>query len=67
VEARFSASVHPGPGAHPASCTMGSRSFPGVKWPERGVVHPLTSSAEVKERVDLCIYSPFDSSWPVGG
>jgi len=23
--------VQTGPGAHPASCTMGTRSFPGVK------------------------------------
>jgi hypothetical protein len=31
VEARFSAPVHTGPGAHPASCTMGTGSFSGVK------------------------------------
>jgi hypothetical protein len=30
-EARFSAPVQTGPGAHPASCTMGTGSFPGVK------------------------------------
>jgi hypothetical protein len=35
-----------GPGAHPASCTMGTTSFPGVKQPGRGVDHP--SSSEVK-------------------
>jgi hypothetical protein len=29
--ARFSAIVQNGPGAHPASCTMGTGSFPGVK------------------------------------
>ena len=34
--ARFSAPVQTGPGAHPASCTMGTRSFPGVKT-SRGV------------------------------
>jgi hypothetical protein len=28
--ARFSAPVHTGPGAYPASCTMGTGSFPGV-------------------------------------
>ena len=41
--ARFSAPVHTGTGAHPASCTMGARSFPGVK-SGRGVtlsLHPL--------------------------
>jgi hypothetical protein len=29
--ARFSAPAQTGPGAHPASCTMGTGSFPGVK------------------------------------
>ena len=41
--ARFSAPVQTGPGAHPASCTMGIGSFPGVK-SGRGVTltpHPL--------------------------
>jgi hypothetical protein len=31
--------------------------FPGVKRPERGVNHPPPSSAEVKERVELHLYS----------
>ena len=31
VGARFSAPVQTGPGAHPASCKMGTGSFPGVK------------------------------------
>ena len=31
VGAGFSAPVQTGPGAHPASCTMGTGSFPGVK------------------------------------
>ena len=30
-EERFSAPVQTGPGAHPASCKMGTGSFPGVK------------------------------------
>ena len=29
--------------------TMGTGSFPGVKWPGRGVDHPPPSSTEVKE------------------
>jgi len=29
--ARFSIPVQTGPGAHPASCSMGTGSFPGVK------------------------------------
>jgi hypothetical protein len=43
VGARFSAHVQTVPGAHPASCTMGTGSFPGVE-SGRGVTltsHPL--------------------------
>ena len=40
-------------------------SFPGVKRPERGGNHPPTSNAEVKETVELYIYSPSGPSWPV--
>ena len=64
---RISAPVQTGPGAHPASCTMGTRSFPGLKRPGRGADHPPTSSAEVKERVGLYIYSTSGPSWPVLG
>ena len=39
-------------------------SFRGVKQPGRGVDHPLPSSAEVKERVELYLYSPSGPSWP---
>jgi hypothetical protein len=41
--ARFSAPVQTGPGAHPASCTMGTRFFPGVKsgWGVTLTPHPL--------------------------
>ena len=42
-------------------------SFPGVKQPGRGVDHPPPSSAEVKERVALYLYSPAGPSWPVLG
>jgi hypothetical protein len=38
--ARFFAHVQTGPGAHPASCTIGTGSFPGVKRPRRGADHP---------------------------
>ena len=64
--ARFSPPVQAGPGAHPASCTMGNGSFPGVKRWGRGVDHPPTSSAEVKER-ELYLFSPSGPSWPVLG
>ena len=64
---RFSAPVQNGPVAHPASYTMGAGSFPGVKRPGLGVDHPPTSSAEVKERLELHLYSPSGPSWPVLG
>ena len=44
VGARFSAPVQTDPGAHPASCTMGTGSFPGVKRPGRGADPPPPSS-----------------------
>jgi len=43
---------------HPASYKMGTGSFPRVKQPVDGVDRPPPSSAEVKERTDLCRYSP---------
>jgi hypothetical protein len=47
--------------------TKGTGSFPGIKRPGRGVDHPTHLSAEVKERVELHLYSPFGPSWPVIG
>jgi hypothetical protein len=41
--------------------------FSGVKRPERGVKHPTPPSAEVKERVELHLYSPSGPSWTVPG
>jgi hypothetical protein len=41
--------------------------FPGVKRPGRTVDHPPPSNAEVKERVELYVYSPSGPSWPVLG
>jgi hypothetical protein len=46
----FSMLVHPGPGAHPASSTIGTEgSFQGVRGAGRPVDHPLTPSAEVQD------------------
>jgi hypothetical protein len=42
-------------------------SFPGVKRPGRGVDHPPSSSARVKERVEIYLYSPSGPSWSVLG
>ena len=60
VGATYAAPVQIGPGAHPASYTINwyRVSFPGVKRLGRGFNHPPPSSAEVKESVELYIYSP---------
>ena len=49
VEARFSAPVQTGPGAHPAFYTTGTGSFPGVKRPGLGVYHPPHLVSRLKE------------------
>jgi hypothetical protein len=54
VGMEFSAPVQTGPGAYPASYTMGT-----------GVNHPLLPSAEVKERIELYLYFPSAPSCPV--
>jgi hypothetical protein len=62
VRARFSAPVQTGPGAHPASCTMGTRSFLGVK-SGQGVMltpHPLLVPWSWKSRA-----IPLLPLWPV--
>jgi hypothetical protein len=57
LRTRFSTLVQTDRRARPASCTMGTGLFPGLRRPERRVSHPPPSSAEVKERVELYIYS----------
>ena len=49
--ARFSAPVQTGPGAHPASCTMGTGSLPGVKSSRivTLIPHPPSSAVVMKE------------------
>jgi hypothetical protein len=66
--ARFFAPIQTDPGAHLASYTMGSGSVsPGIKQLGRGIDHPPPSSVEVKERVDVYLYSPSGPLWPVLG
>ena len=45
---RFPAPLQTGPGAHPASYTMDTGSFPGVKWPGLGVNHPTHLAPRLK-------------------
>jgi hypothetical protein len=49
VVVRLSAPVPTGPGAHPASCTVGTESYPGVKWPRRWPPTPHLTSGLKKE------------------
>jgi hypothetical protein len=57
----------PAPWAHPASYTMGTRSFPLVKRPGRGIDEPPPPSAKVTERVEPYLYSTSGSLWLVIG
>ena len=54
-----------GPTQPPVQWVLGS--FLGVKQLGHGVDHPLSSNAEVKERVELYIYSSSGPSCPVLG
>jgi len=67
VGARFSSPGQKGPWDHPASYTKGTGSFPVVKRPGSGVNYTLPSTTNVKERVDLQLFSPYGPSWPVLG
>jgi len=51
----------------PASYTIGTGSFPGVKGPGFGVDRPHSLSAEIKERVELYFYYSSGPSWSVVG
>ena len=59
VGTRFSSPVQTGPGAHPASCTMGTGSFPGVKSGRSVTLTPHPFYCRVHERVELYLYSPY--------
>jgi hypothetical protein len=55
VGARFSVPVQTGPGAQPASCTMGTGSFRGVKRSGRDTDHPSHLAPRLKK--ELCCTS----------
>jgi hypothetical protein len=50
VGARYFAHVQTGPVDHPASCTMGTGSFPGLKRPGLDADHPPPPSVEVENK-----------------
>ena len=57
--------------AHPFTPALGPTQVPvlftEVKRPERGVNHPHPYNSEIKERVELYLYSPSRPSWSVLG
>jgi len=53
VGARFYTPILTDPGAHPVSYKVSTRFYPGVTRLGHGADHPLSSSAEVKEIVEL--------------
>jgi hypothetical protein len=65
VGARFFAHVQTGPGAHPASCTMGTGFIPGVKRPGRDADHPPPSSAEFEHEQNYTSNPHLGPLWPV--
>jgi hypothetical protein len=58
VETRLSAPVQTGRGAHPASCIMGTGSFPGVKRPGRDADPSPLLVPMSKNRVELYLDYP---------
>jgi hypothetical protein len=62
---RFSASVQSGRGSHPASYTIGTESFLGVKMPGRGVNNQPHLAPKLKKEEYL--FSPSVPSWQVLG
>jgi len=65
VGARFSVPLQTGPGDHPASCTMGTGSFQGVKssWGMTLTPHPLLVLWSRKGRAIPLL--PLWAVWPV--
>ena len=51
--ASFFAHVQNGSGAHPVSYTISTESFAGAERTVRNADHPLPSTTEIKERLDL--------------
>ena len=65
--ARLSIPVQTGPNTYPASCTMGTGSFPGIKWPGCGTDYPspLLTSRLWMSRANF--HSPAVPTWHLIG
>ena len=59
MRARSSAPVQTGSGAHQASCTKGTGSFPGVESGRGVTLTPNSFSCRDQKRVELYLYSPY--------
>jgi hypothetical protein len=59
VEARFCVPVQTGLRVHPDSCTMGTWFFLGVQRPGHGADHPLPSSVDTANGLELGSCVPF--------
>jgi len=60
---RGSTPIQTAPGAHPGYCTMGTGFLSlGVKQLGPRIYPTTPSSAKVKERLELYLYSPFGPS-----
>jgi hypothetical protein len=64
---RFFAPIQTGSGAHPASCTMGTGFFPGVKAAEAWCWPHTPSSAEVKKELSCTSTHRMGPPGPVTG
>ena len=67
MRARFSTHFQAGCGAHPAYYIMGTGSLCANRAAGAWRRLRTPSSPEVKERVELYLYSPSGPSWPVVG
>jgi len=65
VGARFSAPVPTGPVAHQASYKMDTGFSQGLTC--QGVAFTTVTIVEVRERVELYLYSPSGHAWPFLG
>jgi len=67
VGARFSAPVQNGSEVHPASCTVGTGSFPAVNQPGRGVDHPPHLAPRLKKELSYTSTPPLGLRGPFCG
>jgi hypothetical protein len=67
VGPKFPATAQTVPGTHPASYTVVTELFPGLKRPRRSVDNPPTFSEDFQERLELHLYSPSGPSCSILG